>query len=557
MIDFPKEKFDRLLTSIEWSERQLESTRKERVKAIKQYIGSHYATSDTKEIVPVPYLALAIMIYVRALAARAPRGLFTPKNIEYKAFTKNFELAVNQIPDEINLAETLRNGVSEALFSFCPVKCGLSNNKPFVDLMTIDDYFCDMSAKSFNSIDYEGNRYWLNYDDVMKWESINSKDKVKLKPDEYTIHNEYGQQDAKSVVTTETAKTYRTKIQLKDVWLSDEKLLITYGVSSKKILNIVEWSGPNHSPYYKLGYNSVPGNLLPLPPVALWYDLHDLANSLWRKMARGAQAQKSCLAFDGSDDQGVQSFKNEQDGGGFKYAGKEPKVMEAGGVNPKTLAFYLQTKDLFSYFAGNLDALGGLAVMSGTVGQDKMLGEAASAQLRDMADKTVDFVKDIFKALSYYEWHDPTSDRMLEKSIPGTDMKLPVKWNQQAKKGKFEDYEDGIGIDIYSLQDNSPSIKLQKLQAILQQYIMPLVPVSQQYPEFVSKILYNVIKYADMPELEDAIQSLGILDEYNQQQTQMQGNLPMSTNKTIERVGRPGMTNQGASNEMQKLLLSD
>ena len=46
-----------------------------------------------------------------------------------------------------------------------------------------------------------------------------------------------------------------------------------------KPLRVVDWTGPPRGPYAVLGFNHVPSNIMPLPPVAIWQDLHDLANA--------------------------------------------------------------------------------------------------------------------------------------------------------------------------------------------------------------------------------------------------------------------------------------
>ena len=80
-------------------------------------------------------------------------------------------------------------------------------------------------------------------------------------------------------------------VELRDIWLPREQLIIT--VETGKLgpsLRVLEWDGPHSGPYRFLRFNEVPGNTMPLPPVALWRDLHDLANVLFRKLG----LQSSC-----------------------------------------------------------------------------------------------------------------------------------------------------------------------------------------------------------------------------------------------------------------------
>lgn len=553
--------FLKLTESIDWAQRQLDYPRKKRVESVRQFVGFHYFENGAPKRVPVNFLALAVQIYVRQLAARAPRAMITTWRQDLLPVAADLELAINQIPGEIGLTKTLRKFVTEALFSMGIVKCGLHTvgealgheyGEIFVDLVTLDDYFLDMAAQDYTRIDYEGNDYWIDYEELMDSGVVDKKDRAFLKPDEYTVIGPSGAERAEEISTDSSPSVYRDKIHLRDVWLPKDKLIVTYGVTSKRKIKVMDRDEP-HGPYYRLGYTDVPSNLLPLAPAALWRDLHDLANSLYRKLGNQADSQKSVLGFSGENDEEVEEFKKARDGDGIRYQGREPKELKAGGIDAKTLAFYLQTKDLQSYFAGNIDSLGGLAAQTETVGQDRLIGEAAGAQLRDMADTTVGVIKEIFQAFVYYEWNDPIKRRMLEKPIPGTDLKVATEFGPEHKQGDMELYE--LSIDVYSMQDDSPQLKLQKLGLVTQQYVLPLAPLIQQQGGTidVQRIMQLVAKYADLPELSQIVTFM----EPPQVGQQGQGSgAPAQTERRYVREGRPGMTQRGSDREAAKLLLS-
>jgi hypothetical protein len=556
-----KKKFERLQKSVDWSIRQMEKPRKERVDSVKQLVGSHYAEGGTEKHVPVNFEKLAVDIYVRQLAPCAPRAMISTNVPELRPIAANEELAVNQIPDEISLDKTLKMFVTEALFSLGVVKVGLCTRKQvlgcdygesFVDVVTMDDYFFDASAKRQSAMQYEGNDYWMPFEDIESASWVPDKYKKDLKPDDYTLFGPNGEDRAEEITTTETPDLYKEKIWLRDVWLPAENLLVTYAVISKKLLSVVKWDGPKDGPYIKLGFSHVPGNILPLAPVSVWKDLHKLANTIFRKLGRQAEAQKNVAGFSGGNEDSVRNLRDAKDGDGIAYTGPPPIDISVGGIDQNNLAFFLQCRDLYSYFAGNLDSLGGLSPMSDTVGQDKLLSESAGAMLREMADETVRAIGKIFKALAYYEWSDPIKRRILEKSIPGTEIKLPIPWGKKQRKGKFEDFR--LDIDVYSLQDNSPSIKLQKLGMVIQNYVLPLAPMIQQQGGSIDAqvILRLVAKYANLPELAEIVQfTQGDMESQEQQPPGM----PQNTTRTYERVNRPGASISGKSQILQQAAL--
>lgn len=553
--------FNRLHNSIEWANRQLEFPRKKRIESVKQFTGFHYTEGGSAKRVPVSFLKLAVSIYVRLLAARAPRALFSTKEPELKYTAANLELAVNQIPGEIALQATLKRLVTESLFSFGIAKCGLCHTgevlghnygTSFVDVVTLDDLIIDMAAKHIDQIQYMGNDYWLDYDEVMESKGFIKKSLSGLKPDDYTVLGEAGEERAESITSEENAALFKEKVWFRDVWLPAEGFVLTYGVKTERVMKVVDWTGPERGPYSILGYNNVPGNLLPLPPVAAWRDLHELGNALFRKLGDQADAAKTVQGFQGDNDDSVKNFQNAVDGDGIFYHGTEPKPLKAGGVDSNTLLFFLQLKDLASYFGGNVDTLGGLSAQAETLGQDKLLSDASSAQLRDMASEVVAFTKGIFTALAHYEWHDPVRRRKLEKSIPGTDLSIVIPWDRKARRGKFDMYD--LEIDIYSLQDDSPGLKLQKLSLIMREYVLPLMPAIEREGGTLSaqKILQIVAKYADFEELSEIVQ---FMQELGVSGSEEPAGMPQDTTRTNVRINRPGATDKGKSDIMQQVLL--
>jgi hypothetical protein len=552
--------FRDLREAVDWSIRQLQTPRRNRIEAIRQYVGSHYADGGSDKHVPTNFLELAVLIYSRQLAARAPRVLVSARNRALRPYAKTMELALNQLPDEIGLGDTLYKAVVEALFSFAVVKVGISPasmvlgevyGEPFVDIVGIDNYFLDMTAKHEKAVQYEGNDYWMMVDDARALFNTG-----RIEADKHTNINDQGDEQAQIVTTDEGGSAYKDRVFLRDVYLPRENKVVTYGVTSKEIYNITDWDGPEHSPYHRLGFSDVPGNLLPLPPVALWRDLHELGNNLFRRLGRQADSKKNVAAFSGGNDDAVEALKKAEDGDGIRYNGPKPEQIVVGGIDAPTLAFYLQVRDLFSYFAGNLDTLGGLAPMTETVGQDKLLSEAASVRVQYMADRTMAFVRDIFKALAWYEWTDPVRVRNVTKLVRGTDLGVTIKWSADTREGDFLDYN--FDIDVFSMQDNRPSMKLQKIGTALERFVFPVLePIMQQGGQIDFKRLIEIVaELSDTPELNDVV----VFAE-PPSATPVAGNAtpalakPARTHRIYERVNRPGATRHGKDDVMARLLM--
>ena len=553
--------FRQLVIAVDSSILQMQKPRETRIKAIRQYVGKHYADGGADNVVPTNMLELAVTIYTRQLAARAPRAMISTGIPSLLPYAKNMELALNQVPDEIFLGRTLRRAVVEAIFNLGVVKVGIcakghtvlghDYGEPFVDIVTLDNYFCDMAAKSMESIQYEGNDYWLPLQ-VARDMTGNAK----LEPDDHTVTGDDGGERAEGISTDENVQEYGKRVWARDVWIPDTGQLVTYGVKTKKqMTDPIDWDGPENGPYRKLSFSDVPGNLMPLAPIALMLDLHELANNLFRKLGNQAMDKKTVAAFPGGNDESVAALKAAQDGEGLKYYGGKPEPITVGGIDPATLAMFLQCKDLFSYFAGNLDSLGGLAPMTETVGQDQMLSAAANGRMDYMRDQTIDFAKGIFGDLAWYEWTDPVRERAIEKQVDGTDIVLRSIWSQETREGDFLDFN--LNIDAYSMQNDTPAIRLQKIGQVFQNYLIPLLPQIQAQGGTIDieKMLELIGQLANIPELKTFVQFQGPPEDQQPQGNSQPALQSPNTTRTNVRLNRSGATRHGKDDVMSRILM--
>ena len=554
----------KLHESIEWANQTLAKHREERVGAIMSFCGSHYVKDGTCPATPVNLLELAVTIYIRLLAARAPKCLVSTDISALRPFAADMEVALNQIPGEIGLSGTLRRAVLEALFSFGIVKVGLGatndngkiGDEPFVSIVQLDDYFCDMSARSWEEVQFEGNEYWM---DTAQIKDLYG---VELGEDEYHGTSQDGQEQARSVTVAEHGTPLYPRVLLRDVYLVRENRMITYAVSTLTKLRDVPWDGPEGSPYIRLGFSEVPGNLLPLPPVAVWKDLHDLENALFRKIARQALDKKSVAAFPGGNDEDIARFKMAADGEAIRYNGPKPETLAAGGVDAPNLALAIQLKDIHSSIAGNLDSLGGLSPQANTATQEKLISEASSARIRAMSDATVDFAKAIFKRLAWYAWTDPVRERTIVKSasrhLPG--LAVTKKWTPETRDGDFLDYN--FDIDVFSMQDDSPTTRMEKFLSVYERVVLPMLPQLQEQGAVIDlhAILEWVGRNSNLPELTDFV----LFPDAPPDQRMPGGGSPRPeyvstkapvTHRTYERVNRPGATRHGRDAALMQTLL--
>jgi hypothetical protein len=311
--------------------------------------------------------------------------------------------------------------------------------------------------------------------------------------------------------------------------------------------------------YYILGYNSVPDNIMPLAPASLLIDMHVLANNLFRKLARQAERQKTNLLVDQTSTDDGTRIVDASDGEAIVTRNPD-KCKEAryGGIDNANFGFFTNVRDLYSYFAGNLDTLGGLSPQADTLGQDKLLAESASERIQAMRETTLEFTTNICRDLAWYLWTDPLIELPLYKRIKGSNIEIPVSFNPEDRQGDFLNYN--FSIVPFSMQEETPATKMSKFTNIWQTYILPMLPIIQQTGGQLNteEILALLSQYYDFPEIENIIMMVDqSIQNYNRQNMPPVGNPPTKsphTTRTYERVNRQGATSNSKNGALMTAL---
>jgi hypothetical protein len=277
---------------------------------------------------------------------------------------------------------------------------------------------------------------------------------------------------------------------------------------------------------------------------------------LFRKCGRQAERQKTITGVrTGAEKDGSRVLKASD---GDMIGLDDPKSTQEykyGGVDPQTLAFLIQTKDLASYMWGNLDALGGLSPQADTLGQDQLLTANASKRIEDMQDRTVEFVKDVTTDLAWYLFTDPLIEMPLVKRVPGTDIEIPTAFRAEDREGDFLDYN--FDIEPYSMQHQSPGMRIQTLMEIFERLLAPAMPMLEAQGITINfeAFLQTISKYRNMPELQDILVFSGPPQSYGEGPVGQPPKQSPVTTRRYERVNRPGATRSGKDHVLMQALL--
>jgi len=563
----------KLRNALEYSRRKLTPFMENRMDAIRQYVGKHYSDNGTSEKVPVNYIQQTISIYLRSLAARAPRAMISTPHANLKPYAVNIELAANYLFKQINLGRTLRRWVLDAMFCIGIIKVGVdvqgtvningtdhAVGQPFCDVIDLDDWVHDFTANDISRCEFMGNRYYVSRQDALD-AGIYDEEVINQAPSqEYRQNNETGTTKASSISQGGSAQTggeLKQKIVLWDLWLPQEKKLVTLTENANsKPARVIDWTGPKDGPFHLLFFDEVPSNIMPLAPVANLMDLHDLANRIFLKIGRQAERQKTITYVKAGATADGKRTVAANDGDTIEV--DDPKnvgVAKYGGVEAESMAFSVQLEQIYNRQAGNPFTLGGLGAMSKTVGQDQLLSENAGKSVVAMQEATVEATAKVAHDICYWIFTDPMINLPLSKEVEG--VTVPVHVTSDMMQGEFLDYN--FTIDPYSMQHSTPAMKLEQMLTILERAVIPFLPQMEQQGKFVDmdELIRSVAKYGDIQELLNIITSVNgpVMPDAN---VVGQPRKPPVTTRNYVRTNRSGgMTIPGQAQVLQQSLLGN
>lgn len=501
----------RLRQAIFTSRRKLQPFRENRLEAIKQFTGSHYGDNNKQSQVPLNYHELAISIYTQKMVGGPPRAYIATERQELVAAAADLKHALDHIADKIKLEITLQDLVQDALLSWGIAKIGTAKpaadgwwngaGEPYVARVDLDDWVHDTAAKSWDQIAFCGNRFRIPIEAVKASDSYDAKARKALQPTLKLSTNEAGDERVETVShggETEVDE-YEDEVELWEVWLPRQQQVITISLEDDSIptLRTVDWDGPANGPFRALGFNPLSSQIMPLPPVAIWTDIHDLANDIFIKIGRQAKREKSVLPFRGGNEGDIQRVNETPDGNSVRLEGEVPKEVRFGGPSQINLAMLPILNDIFNRHSGNTEVLGGLGSQAKTLGQEKLIDENATDRVTYMRRKVFQFTDDIFTDLAHYLYSDPLVTLDLSKPIAGTDISVPYQFSPESRQGESSLFQ--VAIEPYSLIHRTPRQQFQMTMQIIQEVIMPIAP------EMIAANLEPILRLAadklNLPEL--------------------------------------------------------
>ena len=487
--------YHRLREAFQYSRDKMTPFRQRRMQAVRSYAGGNYADSSGERAHPVNLLEMAIGIYRRNLAARRPSVDIRSRTKKNRISAKRAELMLNRVLEEMRFEESLSRCVHDALFSVGIMKVGLTSRRsaemggiyhdaglPFADTIDLDDFVLDMRARTWETLQFLGNRFTVPKEMAMDSKLYDFGDR-KVVEASVSPYNEYGDPKLTTVSrTTEGASETSTMTPILEMWemyFPFEGKVCTFCCDEQGTpmfdtpIREVKWSGPEAGPYHMLALNEVPGQVMPIAPVASLIDLNDAMNRTMRKLVRQNDRAKTVgIVAAGAEDDGERIIAA-NDGDMIRSDRPEAtREIKFGGADPGTLSFALQIRDMFNYIGGNLDTIGGLSSVADTLGQEELIKASSSQKIQDMQARVTKFTGDVCKSIGLWSWYDPARTYELTEDLGGTGVEVEIKLKPKDRK-ESDFFDLNMTITPGSLQEINAADRAQTLGNFMNSYLLP------------------------------------------------------------------------------------
>jgi hypothetical protein len=560
---------NRLFKAIETSYRAKQPFRETNRHLIEQYAGSSYGMGKGRHEIIINLMNQVVDAYTMSLVANRPRVLLSTRQEHLSYFAKQFEVATNNLIEEIGLEYTLRQWVLDAFFCVGICKIHLANagqvqlesnvwmdpGTPFCSNVSLDNWVHDMSATKWGEIKFAGDYYRIPFEDLESDVYDQSAVKDLIPTSKYAPDGDRLQDISRGNECDHDE--FEPMVDLMDVWVPRDGKIYTFALDSIHTMRckgdpvaVMDWDGPEMGPYHLLGFNDVPENIMPSSPASHLASMDKLINNIARKQARRARTAKINHLYTAAGAQdAIRLQKSGDDQWVMVNSPDEFKSHATGGVDANSQRFMLDVMDQYDRMAGNLPAILGLGASADTVGQEQLIHGSVSKKIAQMQYRVVDGAKRIIRDLGYLLWQDKA------KVIPGT---LPIEgadgysadvtWTPEDREGDFFDYN--FSIDLHSMPYESPSQKVGKVNAAIQQLaqagaLQQVVQASGGSVNFAKLVEI----YADLlnePRLNQIIQFTGALppQEPGMQGMEKPGMSPSTTRNYVRRSVPSGGTQQ-------------
>lgn len=380
--------------------------RRARLLFLRNYVGQYF-DRDRGEIgsEPLNLIFNAVRIIVPNMVMNLPKYGVRSDYLPYREYAELLGLGLDYNAKEINLRDTLRRWVVDAIFCMGVLKTGLCESGRavqfdgtdtidpgtiYTEIVDLDDFTFAPETKRFDRAAWIGDRIRVPRQQILD-SGLYNNDLIMRLPSSRTEVEDGTEKLSRRGVNHNEDIEMLDCIDLVEAWVRDADAIVTVPGSKSTFddyLRVAEYYGPKEGPYTFLAFTPpVPNNPFPVAPVGIWNDLHILSNNMAKKIVEQADRQKDIVGYRPNAADDAQEVVDSRDGDAIKMDDPEGvKTFSFGGQQKSNEAHLQQLMLWFNMMSGNTEALGGLRENSATATQANILQANQSIGIEDMRD---------------------------------------------------------------------------------------------------------------------------------------------------------------------------
>lgn len=503
--------------------KRLANFRAARLHFIQQYVGSYYdANSGTVGTNAINLIFNAVRVLLPTMVMNFPKHTLTTPYLQSRQYADLLGLALDQHDLKIDIRNTYRRVIVDAIFTLGILKTGLAqsdsvyvlddemgqetvdNGTVYTDAVSFDNFVVDPNCKEylFRDANFMGDRLTVPRSMLLDSGLYNNELIEKLpKAGDKTKDGDKASDKSMSNIDKEDNANLQDEVEIYEIWVPSANAIVTVPASTNvtfdDYLRVADYYGVKEGPYTFLALTPpVPDNPLPVPMVGVWQDLHILANRMAKKVVEQAERQKSLVTYKRSSADDAESLKDAGDGEAVALDDPEGvNVVNFGGQQASNENHLQSLENWFNMMAGNPAQVGGQNIEAKSATAANVLQSNSQVGIEDMKDMVYQMAAAEARKRAWYFHTDPLMNIPLTKrqSVPQPQMiqtptgpqwlampqmqDVQVILTPEARSGDFLDYTFSIEPESMGRRDS----KTRLAQALsFAQQILPAVAAAAQ-----------------------------------------------------------------------------
>ncbi len=469
---------------------------------VKEFVGQYYTkqfglTGDE----PINLIFHTIRAIVPNLVMQNPINKLETDIVAQREYGELLGLAINQVERDIDLKEILRAWIVSAMFGWGIVKVGLSASgemlqfgdvkidpgQVYVELVSSDDFVIDPICTKLRKATFMGSRIQVPRQLLLDTDGYDHDLVAKLPLARYTSDGNRVSDISKQGISTMEMNTMQDLVNVVELWVPEADALVTISdptqVTLSKYLRLTDYNGPKEGPYVDLSFTPpVEDNPYPVAPVSLWYDIHRIANRIFKKVMNQADRQKDVLLYNPAQADEAQDIIDAQDGD--SVASTDPKgaqVISFGGQNQGNTLMLQELQMWYNYISGNPDQMAGnvprAAKGKETATRSQILQGNAQINIEDARNILYDKAAKISEKIGWYLHTDPMIKLPLTKRETGGEQ-IQLWLTPEQRQGDFLRFT--FKLVARSMSRLDPAIKSKRIVEFATSLIPALMAAASQ-----------------------------------------------------------------------------